>query len=153
MKRAIPLPLVRTYEACSNNDYLFLNGDMSLDKCPKCQATRNASSRETKQRTVKMMSIADKMAELLACDDFREGMEVYSSTVKNNNRIQQTEGVKVFRDVFDGQIYQDLIKDGKIDSNFNVVIKLDVDGFTCASSRSSMTMVNAVILSLDPSER
>lgn len=99
------------------------------------------------------MSIADKIAELLACDEFREGIESYTKIRMNNQNDQHTPATKVFRDVFDGEIYESLVQNGVIDGNFNVVIKLDVDGFTCSSSQSSMTMVNAVILSLDPSER
>lgn len=100
------------------------------------------------------MSIGDKIAELLACEEFRDGMTSYAATLQSNQQVHYETGAKVFRDVFDGEIYQGLIENKTIDNNFNnIIIKLDVDGFTCSSSRTSMTMINAVILSLDPSER
>lgn len=153
MQKAIPLPLVRSYTTCINNDYLYLASDASLSECPKCKSPRATTTSETKSTPVRVISVADKIAELLICDEFRDGMQEYASTVKNFS-AQQAHGRKTYRDVFDGEIYQNLIKSGTIDdTNFNIILKLDVDGFTCSSSKDSMVMVNAVILSLDPSER
>lgn len=147
IKRAISLPLVRSYSVCESHDYLYCQGT-NLTECPKCQVARPVAGTH---QVVKIMSIADKIAELLASEEFREGVQAYADFRTANQ--QDSQQPKVFRDVFDGEIYENLTENGVIDSNPSIIIKLDVDGFTCSSSRSSMTMVNAVILSLDPSER
>ena len=147
MKKAIPLPLIRSYNTCTCGRYLYL--DASLTSCPECQAERATS---VSRSPVRVISIADKIAELLICDEFREGMRDYAEIVRDYQ--QQESGRAVYRDVFDGEIYQKLLNDGVFDQSImNIILKLDVDGFTCSSSKESMVMVNAVILSLDPSER
>ena len=138
---------MHAYDTCPNKDFLYSKTDAQLTQCPKCQEPR-----PTKGKSVRIINIADKVAELLVCDEFREGMQNYAAIVKNQQ--QSTQDEKVYKDVFDGQIYQQLLKENTIDSDrFNIMLKLDIDGFTCSSSKTSMVMVNAVILSIDPSER
>lgn len=155
IKREIPLELTRSYVPCCNNDFLYLQNDTSTIECPKCLAARTApASNKNSERSIKIMSIGDKIAELLACEEFRDGIESYTETLRSNQEVHYNQGTKVFRDIFDGEIYETLIRDKTINKNINnIFLKLDVDGFTCSNSRTSMTMVNAVILSLDPSQR
>ncbi|CEP16958.1 hypothetical protein [Parasitella parasitica] len=56
---------------------------------------------------------------------------------------------------YDGKMFRELYKNKVIDNDTNVLkifLKIDLDGFTCSSSRTTLIMMHAVILNLDSSE-
>ena len=117
--------------------------DNLVDACPVC-----CESRATKKIT-KIISIADKMAEMLSSEEIRENLIERQSMAKISNN-------DTYSDIYDGAIFKSLYGNQIIDNDeniLNIYLKLDVDGFTSSSSHSSMIMIHAVVLNLDSSER
>jgi transcriptional regulator of met regulon len=120
--------------------------DDHLFNCPVCQGLKSSS------KVTKIVSIADKVAEILSSEEIRNNLiERHAEVVENvkNN-------TEVYGDIFDGQIFKDLYNSQAINTDpsiLNIYLKIDVDGFTSSSSHSSMIMIHAVVLNLDSSER
>lgn len=149
VKSKVPLQLVRRHEICgSNGCYLYdeLN-DKNLDACPICHGSREIKKELT---TVK---IAEKIAELIACDSTRERLAYRSNKYPNNKILQQnTLQRKVYTDAFDGELFTDFVKRGYFDNQFDIALKIDIDGFQSKFSNTKMTMIHCVILNYDISE-
>lgn len=99
-----------------------------------------------------MVSIADKVAEMMSSDEVRQKIiDCQKEVIENITRNNDTYG-----DIFDGQIFKDLYNSQAINTDqdiINIYLKIDIDGFTSSSSHSSMIMIHAVVLNLDSSER
>jgi hypothetical protein len=114
-----------------------------LDACPVCNQPK------TTKKVTKIVSIGDKIAEMLASDELRDNLiqRQREFTTGNNN---------TYADIYDGKIFRHLYSSQAIDNDENILkiyLKIDVDGFTCSSAQKSMIMLNAVVLNLDSSER
>ena len=137
--------MTRSYDVCTNGCYLYSPGITTVNMCPVCEKP------DTFTNTTKIVSVADKVAEILSCKEIKDDL------INRQNEVANTNGdSSVYNDFRDGQIYKDLYNNSIINNDpevLNVFIKIDVDGFTCSSSRTSMIMIHAVVLNLDSSER
>ncbi|CEP19953.1 hypothetical protein [Parasitella parasitica] len=139
VKKAIPLPLTRSFDVCSKGCHLFGTGS-DVQHCPVCNGT-------TKKPT-RILSIADKVSEMLSSKEIRESLiERQANMTMSNDE---------YGDIYDGNIFKSLYN-GKVLNNdpdiVNLYLKIDIDGFTCTHSHNSLVMVHGVLLNLDSSER
>jgi hypothetical protein len=91
-----------------------------------------------------MVSIQDKIAQLLAIDKIRQMIETYRMSYEHEG---------VYKDIYSGQIYQKLKEKGFFKSKHDVAIGLCVDGFSSKSGNQSLVMISVIIFSIDPSDR
>ncbi|CEP14480.1 hypothetical protein [Parasitella parasitica] len=138
VKKAIPLPLTRFFDVCSKGCYLYGTGS-DVQHCPVCNGT-------TKKPT-RILSIADKVSEMLSSKEIRESLiERQANMTMSNDE---------YGDIYDGNIFKSLYN-GKVLNNdpdvVNLYIKIDIDGFTCTHSHNSLVMFHGVLLNLDSSE-
>ncbi|KAI9243536.1 hypothetical protein EDC94DRAFT_700008 [Helicostylum pulchrum] len=63
VKNVIPLPMTRSYDVCHNGCYLYSQEDDQLLSCPTCNSLRSSA------KSTKMVSIADKVAEMMSSDE------------------------------------------------------------------------------------
>jgi hypothetical protein len=131
------IPFTKNVEMCQNG-CSPLNADMI--ECPECKTPRNKDN----PTFLKMLSIQDKMAKLLACDETRELVEQYKIDFDQDG---------TFKDVFSGEIFQHVKSTGRYDNKHDLLLGLCVDAFSSKAGRQSMVMVYAVNFSLDPSIR
>lgn len=143
----MPLSMTRSYEVCKNGCYLYTTPDDNhLLNCPVCNESKSAV------KITKMISIGDKVAEILCSEEMRENLIERQAKVIEN-LAQNTE---IYADIYDGQIFKDLYNSNTINTDqsiLNFFLKIDCDAFTATSSRSSMIMIHAVVLNIDSSER
>jgi hypothetical protein len=111
-----------------------------MTHCPECNAERN----KEKPTFLKMISIQDKMAQILACDETRDLIEEYKTEFKADG---------VYRDVFSGEIFSHVKATGRYNNKHDILLALCVDGFSSKAGRQSMVLVHGINLSLDPSIR
>jgi hypothetical protein len=123
---------------CQNGCYAF--NDNTIDACPECLTQRPRNRK--KGVILKTVSILDKVAQLLAIDSTREMIREYRANFKNDH---------VYRDVFSGEMYAQLKEEFL--GEHDVLIGLCVDGFSSKNSRESLTMIHAIVFSIDPSYR
>ena len=99
-----------------------------------------------------MVSIADKVAEMISSEEIRQNLiDRQKDVIENITRNNDT-----YADIFDGEIFKNLYSSQAINTDQNIIniyLKIDVDGFTSSSSHSSMIMIHAVVLNLESSER
>ena len=95
-----------------------------------------------------MISIQDKIAQMLACDSTRGELETYRSEFD-----QEHENDTGYYDVFSGSIYKDLKEKGLFTNSHDIFIGLCIDGFSTKQGNQSLVMIYVIIFSLDPSIR
>jgi hypothetical protein len=121
---------------------MYSPNDSQVDMCPVCNQTRST------KKITKVVSIADKVAEMLCSEEIRTSLMQRQSKARESNNS--------YADIYDGEIFKNLYSNQVINNDeniLNIYLKLDVDGFTSSSSHSSMIMIHAVVLNLDSSER
>lgn len=144
----IRLTFVRKHEICASGCYLFdPEIDANLIACPLCNRSRNVN----KKAYIKMVSLEDKISQMLVCDDVRESMEYRFNMFENDSDSEAFEGE--YTDMFSGQNYKDLREQGLGRNKHDVFIVLNVDGFSSKFSQTAMVLINAVIMNLPPTER
>lgn len=139
VKKAIPLALSRSFDVCSKGCFLYNTG-VDIDECPVCKTTTRKST--------KILSIGDKMVEILCSKDIRDNLIQRQREIKSNDTI--------FGDIYDGEIFKTLYKDQILNNDddiLNLYLKIDIDGFTSSHSHNSLVMIHGVLLNLDSSER
>jgi hypothetical protein len=115
--------------------------DESTTECSQCNTARNRND----PVYLTMVSIQDKIAQMLAIPEIREDIANYRKNFKQDG---------VYKDVFSGKFYQELItKKGLFQNIHDVAIGLCVDAFTSKSGNQSMVMISALIFSVNPSQR
>ena len=146
VKNAVPLAMTRKFDICINACYLYSTEDIHLLNCPVCHTARSSA------KVTKMISISDKIVEMLLSDEIRTNLiERQVEVAEHITRTSDT-----YADIYDGDIFRSLYNNQIINNDeniLNIYLKVDIDGFTSSSSHSSMVMVHAVILNLDSSER
>lgn len=135
------------YDTCIKGCYLYGKDDTALTACPSCNAPRS----ETKVFPV--LSLASKFAELIASDDCRERLlyrhENYPrETVISNCDLPN----KVYNDIFDGEVYADIIRKKEEDRPLDIYFTLSIDGFTSKSSSARLTIIHCIVSNFHPSE-
>lgn len=136
------------YDVCRNGCMLFEKTDDLITSCKHCQSPRyinEVTKRSFKQ--MKMLSIGDQVAKLLAS-------EVIRSLMKYRHNYQHEDGV--YRDCFDGEEYQSLLRNTDLFSGEDdVAMALFVDGFTPgkANSGAKLTIVHLINLNIPPQFR
>lgn len=148
IKKVIPLKMTKTFQICSDGCYLYRDdNETQVDCCPVCK--------KTTKKSTKIVSITEKIVEMLSCDEIRDNLlERQRERTNNSTDINATNSS--YGDIYDGQLFKDLYASKVINNDpdiLNIYLKLDVDGFTASSSRSSMIMIHAVVLNLDSSEK
>ncbi|CEP06796.1 hypothetical protein, partial, partial [Parasitella parasitica] len=112
----------------------------SADQCPVCNCTT--------KKTTRILSIADKVAEMMSSKDIRESLIERQTNITMSN--------EEYGDIYDGNIFKSLYNNNVLDNTddvLNLYLKIDIDGFTCTHSHNSLVMVHGVLLNLDSSER
>lgn len=149
VKESVSLQLVNKNEICGTNGCYQYDPkrDVHLNSCPVCNGPR------TTKNEMKTVKIADKLSELLACDDIRERLAYrHNNYPKDKVLSERNTNGKVYNDAFDGDRYAKLVEEGRFDNKFDLALKLDVDGFRSKYSSTKMIMIHCVVLNYDISE-
>ena len=148
VKKTVPLQLVYKNETCASGCYLYdPKSDASLESCPICSKPRSQTNE------LKTIKIADKLAELLACEDIRERLSYRHENYPKDKVLSERQSEsKVYQDAFDGERYAKLVEDGCFDNKYDIALKIDIDGFRSKVSSTKMIMIHCVILNYDISE-
>ena len=148
VKKTVPIQLVYKSETCSSGCYLFNpKTDVNLTSCPVCNSSR------TKTSELKTVKIADKLAELLSCEDIREKLSYrHDNYSKNTVLSERNSSTKIYKDAFDGDRYAELVQNGCFDNKYDIALKIDIDGFRSKVSNTKMILVHCVVLNYDISE-
>lgn len=136
------------YDICPNGCKLYQKNDVDTLTCNSCNEPR-FSDLVTKKpaRKMKMMSIGDRMAGVLANDRFRDLM-------KYRHNYQYEEGV--YKDYFDGEEYKHLKNNtDSFASEDDVAIALFFDGFQPgkATTGDKLSIIHLVNLNFPPEFR
>ena len=91
------------------------------------------------------MSIAKKIAQLLAVHDKRQELE-YRSEAFGQNADHQGE----YFNIFCGEFYQDMKQDQKFTLPLDQDVLLAIDGFTSRKSSKSMMIIHVILLNYTP---
>ena len=141
------------YDVCGEGCRLFGKNDVSTTHCDfvkklkqntVCNLSRFDPETSKPVRQMKMMSVGDVMARLLASDDIRNLM-------KYRHTYEHKEGV--YRDYFDGEEYQNLLANTNLfDSEDDVALALFVDGFRAdkANNGCKLAILHLLNLNLPP---
>ena len=134
------------YDICRNGCKLFKHGDNDDDKCTFCKQGRYMDAAKTVPvEKMKMISVGDYLAAMLAKDDVRETLRY---------RVDRESEAGVYTDVFDGNVYKKHRQEGKFEGDLDVAMALFVDGFTHQKKgKTTKTIVHALIYNVDPSMR
>lgn len=133
------------YDVCMNGCKLYGLNDNNTH-CTYCRAERYSSeSTATPKASMKIMSIGDILAGMLANPETKELFKYRSERESING---------LYKDIFDGQDYKDMKNRGYFESPDDIAIALFTDGFTNQhKGKRTYTIVHAIILNLDPSIR
>jgi hypothetical protein len=94
---------------------------------------------------MKYLPLGDQLAMMIAHDETREQLLYRARYVSDG---------ETYRDVFDGDAYKALVRQGLFQGELDMALVLFVDGFNPFSgSQHTMTIVHIVVLNLDPSMR
>ena len=149
VKSKVPFELVNKHEICGTNGcYLYdSTEDVALISCPICDSPRSI------KKELKTIKIAEKLAELLACDEVRERLAYRCENYPNSHVLRpDVSQKKVYKDAFDGELYAQFVKKGLFDNKYDIALKIDIDGFRSKFSNTKMTMIHCVVLNYDISE-
>lgn len=133
------------YEICRNGCKLFGIGDLHR-QCPLCEAPRYKDELNIiPHSTMKIMSIGDLLAQMLANPTTRELL---------GYRANRSPVPGLISDIFDGENYKDLVRKGLFTNPNDIAIGLFTDGFVNQKKgKQSYTIVHIIIYNLDPSIR
>lgn len=133
------------YEVCPKGCKLYGLTDNQLC-CPHCQEPRYKDALNLVPRSsMKIMSIGDILAQMLADDQTRELLGY-----RANRQVQPG----TITDVFDGKNYTDLLSKGYFRNSHDIAVGLFTDGFVNQhKGKSSYTIVHVIIYNFDPSIR
>jgi hypothetical protein len=132
------IKFTRDIEMCYNGCFVFENDETI---CPKCTTPRN----KDKPVYIKMVSLEDKAVNLLVCDETREMIESYRSSLHNDG---------TYKDIFSGEIFEHLdVEKNLFQRKHDIILGLCIDAFTSKTSSQSMVLVTAINFSLPPSVR
>lgn len=134
------------YDICKNGCKMFKVDNVDDKICEYCSENRYENDDiQEPVATMKLLSIGDYISNMLAKEDTRQ-MFRYRST-------RNTE-VNTYQDIFDGDVYKDLVNKGFFDNELDVALALFVDGFTTQrKGKRTMTVIHCIILNVDPSSR
>lgn len=97
-----------------------------------------------------MVSIKDRISQLLCCDGFRDLIEYRHM----NFSMMEDEGPnKLYTDIFSGRTYETLVQSGHFKNVHDIALAINIDGFSSRASNKAMVIVDAVVLNLPPWER
>lgn len=144
-KREISFSPVVEYETCSKGCYLFdEETDQGLLSCPVCNTERNAS----KKTYTKYVSIARKIAQLLAVDSKQDELTYRHREFENG---MHDEGE--YFDIFCGEMYKKMKQQEAFRLPLDQGVLLAVDGFTSRKSTKSMMIIHVILLNYEPTIR
>ncbi|PHZ07181.1 uncharacterized protein RHIMIDRAFT_242948, partial [Rhizopus microsporus ATCC 52813] len=145
MRSTLPIKAYN-YDVCKNGCKMFEVENAEDTSCEYC-GERRYEDEDLKEpvASMKLLSVGDYVSNMLAKEDTRQ-MFKYRST-------RDTE-INVYKDIFDGDVYKDLVNKGFFDGELDVALALFVDGFTTQhKGKRTMTIIHCVILNVDPSSR
>ena len=136
------------YDICPNGCRLYQKNDRDTLTCSNCELPRYKDvDAENPSRQMKMMSVGDRMANVLANDRFRMLMKY-----RHNYQYEDS----VYKDYFDGEEYKSL----KANTDFfssedDVAIALFFDGFQPgkATTGDKLSIIHLVNLNFPPELR
>jgi hypothetical protein len=133
------------YDVCEKGCKLFGVNDEDAS-CEHCASDRFRNEDSTiAKSTMKILSIGDMVAQLLADDDKRKELRY---------RKERESIPGVIKDFFDGEAYKTFKDQGNFENSDDVAIALFTDGFVNQKrGKTSYTMVHVIILNYDPSLR
>ncbi|KAL9539149.1 hypothetical protein MBANPS3_010440 [Mucor bainieri] len=143
--------MTQSFPVCSNGCTLYVGDEYQYH--PVC----NLSRLEDTPNMTRILSIEDKVAEILSTEDLRK--ELIS---QHHELIDRLESENVsntsdsYNDIYDEELFRKLYSNGCFNKDKNIVniyLKIDVDGFTLKSSRKSMVLMHAVVLNMDSADR
>lgn len=142
------MPLFNYHSTCPKGCYVYSSKeDASLTSCPSC----NTPKSENKMWPV--LSIASKMAELIASEDSRERLLYrHQNFPKEEVLKNHSSSEKVYNDIFDSEGYANLIREKEEDRPLDVYFNLNIDGFRSKFSTTKLTIIHCVVLNYDPTE-
>ncbi|KAG2191773.1 hypothetical protein INT47_000262 [Mucor saturninus] len=136
------------YDVCPQGCQLFQKNDEETLNCSSCNETRYANlTTRRPSRQMKMMSVGDRIASVLANDRFRELMKY-----RHNYQFEEN----VYKDYFDGQEYQSLKADTRFfSSEDDVAMALFFDEFQPgkAATGDKLSIIHLVNLNFPPEYR
>lgn len=162
--------LVNHLDVCENGCYLFPEDNKNVLFCPIAECSRPRYSKndqaaalvnagfdlnnesavlfEPVQR-LSVVSVGAALAQMLI-DEGKRSLFDYRASME-----PLVEGERVYRDVFDGEVFQSWIDQGNIFQNSNdIALLIFVDGFEPKYvNNHTMTIVHCLIMSIDPSYR
>ena len=163
--------LINDHPCCSNGCSLFDKNDFFSLTCNNCKADRYKHQKEldsqieggnnskqlietvdsgllTPNQLVSIVSVGAALTEFLLDDETRELFN-YRSDYVNNIREDG-----IYRDLMDGAAYKSLEAKGLFQNPEDIAVMLFVDGFPLPDKPThSLTIVNCLIVNLDPSIR
>ncbi|CAO3669755.1 unnamed protein product [Rhizopus stolonifer] len=148
VKKTIGRSMTVSHEICVDGCYLFdKEKDQDLACCPICNKARTGSK-------FKMVSIAEKIAQLLSCRETRDLLKYrHEQDIERERREKGPATEKVYRDVFDGETYQELCQEGMFKNENGVAICINIDGFIGKYTNESMSIIHCIIMNYDPELR
>ncbi len=133
------------YDVCVNGCKLF-GPENEERKCPHCDEQRFGDEVRVEPRnTMSILSVGDHIARLLADDVRRQELRY---------RAERMSVPGTYQDFFDGSAYKEFKEKGGFQNPDDVAVALFTDGFVNQKQNSNhFTMVHAIILNYDPSNR
>jgi hypothetical protein len=165
--------IVKQVHVCSAGCYLYNQDDAYPIQCPnpECkkyrykdenrinevvQANTNLNNINVKLepvQTMSIVSIAASLAELLLDDNTRQEFNYRSNFNSIPGERDEDEAV-VYEDVFSGSIYKNMYLNGNLVNNDDILLTIYVDGYPNKSKpKSTQTLINCIIMNIDPSQR
>ena len=135
------------YDICSKGCMMYQKDD-GLTRCTYCNRPRFSSKHDTDgnkkpERTMIQLPLMDQLAALIKNEKTR-GDLMYRAELP-----PQTAGV--YKDVFDGNAYNELRDHGCFEGKLDIAIALYTDGFIV--KEQPLTIIHVIILNLPPSIR
>ena len=141
----------KLYDCCRKGCMMFQRVSKK-EKCDFCNEPRYTTKKRRSDggvpqqqpcAQVKQLPIADQLALLIYHKSSREEL-LYRS------KYQSVSGN--YSDVFDGNTYKNLKKDGHFSNPMDIAISLYTDGFTLFN-KQQLTIIHVVVLNIDPIRR
>lgn len=135
------------YDVCPKGCRLYGLND-EHDECTDCGEQRfkiNTEIIKTPKASMKIMSIGDLLSEMLANPESRELLQYRANRETSQDQLE---------DIFDGENYKELTRQGLFSNPDDIAIGIYTDGFVNQKKgKSSYTIVHVIIFNLDPSIR
>lgn len=127
---------------------LFDEEDQETTECKnaQCKEARYLTDGVTPRRTMKMLSVGQQVAAMLANPKTRELMKYRSEYVSNTG---------IYKDYFDGEAYKEYQGQGLFSGDDDVALAMFVDGFTATKSSQSakLTIIHLLNMNIPPEQR